>query len=121
MNTERINLAADDCAAVVLLNALCGQHEPGSLEFTKITAAHRASPDRKLAVTFTVEGVTVPLIPILEQMFKVRSEEIDRMAGERALKMVTEAALTPITETLEQANWKIREVLQIVGAKFSEE
>jgi hypothetical protein len=119
---ETVNLCGDTDASILLMNALAAafprRDDP---RFAKIAEAHRATPDRQLEVTFTVAGVTIPLTAALEELFTVRTDALNRLASERAEEMVSAAALTPLTEALRDADWKIREALVKVGAEFRED
>jgi len=72
-------------------------------------------------VKILLNGVEIPNpIEGLESFMKRVEDTVDEEAGKKALELVSAAGFDKLGETLEQADWQIRERLKEVGVEISD-
>ncbi len=118
--TDTIRLLADRGLGRLVFAAIAETSKQHA-NFDQIARAHRANEKTGLKVVCTVAGVPISLDAAITRLFEIRAEEINRLASERALELVSAAGLNGITETLREADWQIKAALRKVGAEFSED
>lgn len=121
---ETIDLTSHEHVAHVLFHAVCQATSPdghGSPEFTKILEARRANGGTFNNVSLLVDGVEVPVIGPITDIFKQCEAHMEKRAAELALEMVTKAGLDKLRESFERVDYQLKEALIKAGAKFERE
>lgn len=76
----------------------------------------------EVEVKILLNGVEIPNpIEGLESFMGRVQDTVDAEAGKKALELVSAAGLDKLRETLEQADWQIRDRLREVGVKIDED
>lgn len=70
-------------------------------------------------VTFLVNGIELPFVETMRDIYQRMEKQIDTQAIELAEKMVTEAGLDGVADALREVEWKVKDVLSKVGPTVS--
>jgi hypothetical protein len=95
------------------------QEFPGFFVIAAITRA-KALGDKinsnPVEVTLLVNGVELPFVETMNDIYQRMERQIDEQAREVAEKMVTEAGLDGVADALREVEWKVKDALSNVGA-----
>lgn len=100
---ELIDVTKRDIPGVFLINALA--------KAEGVSEVIATGPTPVCEVELTINGVSVPVAATLEDMWNRAIADLNERAKKMAYEMVSEAALDPLREALQEADWRIKEAL----------
>jgi hypothetical protein len=111
--TEVANVTEDTAAAVVLMEAMLSKSGKCGELLPEIDARLKEKADRRMwKVKLTVDGIEIPVMRSLQEVWDRENTRIEERALKRAKEMVSEAGLAGVMEALDSAKWKIENALE---------
>lgn len=96
------------------------QEFPGFFVIAAITMANALGDkiiSNPVEVMLLVNGVELPFVETINDIYQRMERQIDEQAREVAEKMVMEAGLDGVADVLREVEWKVKNTLSKVGAK----
>jgi hypothetical protein len=124
MKPETIDPLDPSAAGVLLMNAM-GAAAQGTNFGDLFIAPYRSNPDNagkpvRVQVVLTVNGVQVPYMETVNESWKALDAKLATMIEERAYELCTAAGLDELMNSIQRAEWDIKDALQRASQKFNQ-
>jgi hypothetical protein len=90
------------------------QDYPGHFLIAAIAIAGDAAKeitDPVVEIEFRINGIEMSFVEVMEDLWKRANDHLEQDAREKAIEMITEVGLNPISEVLLDAEYQIRQAL----------